>query len=459
MSRRPDLLIEGGALSGRRFAVPDGGLRLGRSSSCDIHIPDEGLSRNQCIFECDGEAGIRVIDLCSANGTFVNGEQIGLDAKPLAVGDVIEVGETTIRVVSDEPVATPAPAGAAAVAPGAAVDLGLGAAREGAAAETGAAAPRRKAAVNLVVAAIALVLVAASAVILLLPVGGASRKRADASDVKPRPAAEFVSLVYEKVDADATHIFRYSVAIDAKGKVKADFEDVPGENRLKEASGELNEQGMGELQRIFDGDEWRALKSAKSSDETGGNSLKLRRIRLVRGGEVKEVRIENAGEGEAFTSIRVALETLVNNALGMQAVQRSREELAKSAADNEELGDKMWEERDAKYGNLFASVRFYKLALGDLDSLGASAGDASRLQERVARSKAELDRRYKDVRYEAMRSAKVRDWDNALVEYRKIREMIPDRGDPRHQEANANIIEIERRLEAEKKAKKGGSGK
>ena len=149
----------------------------------------------------------------------------------------------------------------------------------------------------------------------------------------------------------------------------------------------------------------------------------------------------------------------MNNALGMQAVQRSREELAKSAADNEELGDKMWEERDAKYGNLFASVRFYKLALGDLDSLGASAGDASRLQERVARSKAELDRRYKDVRYEAMRSAKVRDWDNALVEYRKIREMIPDRGDPRHQEANANIIEIERRMEAEKKAKKGGSGK
>ena len=55
MSRRPDLLIEGGALSGRRFAVPDGGLRLGRSSSCDIHIPDEGLSRNQCIFECDGD--------------------------------------------------------------------------------------------------------------------------------------------------------------------------------------------------------------------------------------------------------------------------------------------------------------------------------------------------------------------------------------------------------------------
>ena len=213
---------------------------------------------------------------------------------------------------------------------------------------------------------------------------------------------------------------------------------------------------MKELQRIFDGDEWRSVESSKSSEAVGGNSLTFRRIRLVRGGEVKDVRVENVGEGEAFTTVRVALETLVNNALGMQSIQRSREELAKSAAENEELGDKMWEERDAKYGNLFASVRFYMLALGDLDSLGASAEDASRLQERATRSKNELERRYKDVRYEAMRSAKVRDWDNALEEYRKIREMIPDRGDPRHQEASANIVEIEGRMEAEKKAKRGG---
>lgn len=452
MSRRPDLLIEGGALSGRRFSVPDGGLRLGRSSSCDIHIPDERLSRNQCLFECDGESGIRVIDLCSANGTYVNGEQIGLDAKPLAAGDVIEVGETTIRVVTDDPAAAPADA----AVPGA-VDLGLGAAQDGAVASQGAAAPRRKSVTNMAVAVVALLLVAASAAILLLPIGGSRRSRNNASaDASPQQSDKFVSLLYEKVDADATHIFRYSVVIDENGEAKADFEDVPGENRLKEARGRLSEQSMKELLRIFDGDEWRAVESSKSSEAVGGNSLTFRRIRLVRGGEVKDVRVENVGEGEAFTTIRVALETLVNNALGMQSIQRSREELAKSAAENEELGDKMWEERDAKYGNLFASVRFYMLALGDLDSLGASAEDASRLQERATRSKNELERRYKDVRYEAMRSAKVRDWDNALEEYRKIREMIPDRGDPRHQEASANIVEIEGRMEAEKKAKRGG---
>ena len=466
MARRPDLLIEGGALSGRRFAVPDGGLRLGRSSSCDIHIPDEGLSRSHCLFECDGEAGIRVIDLGSANGTYVNGEQIGLDAKPLAAGDVIEVGGTTIRVATDEtPAATAATPQAAPSAPAdsavpGAVDLGLGAAQEAAPGGQDAAAPRRRPVTNIVVAVVALLLVAASAVILLLPTGGARRTRHDASaDAKAKPGDEFVSLLYEKVDADSAHIFRYSVTIDEKGEVKAEYEDVPGENRRKEAGGVLSDQNMKELLRIFDMDEWRALASPGASDESVGNSLKSWRIRLVRGGEVKDVRIENTGEGEAFMTVRVALETLVNNALGLQSVQRSRKELEKSAADNEELGDKMWEQCDAKYGNLFESVRFYTLALRDLDTLGASAEDAARLQDRVARSKAELDRRYKDVRNEADRAKGVRDWDRALEEFRKIREMIPDRGDFRHQDANANIIEIEGRIEEFKKSKKGGNRK
>ena len=47
MVQRPELEIASGALAGKRFAVPPGGLRLGRSSSNDICIPDEELSRNR----------------------------------------------------------------------------------------------------------------------------------------------------------------------------------------------------------------------------------------------------------------------------------------------------------------------------------------------------------------------------------------------------------------------------
>ena len=131
MAKRPELMITSGALSGRRFAVPKEGLRLGRSSSNDIHIPDEELSRNHCLFELREPDGIALIDLASANGTYVNGVQLGAAPRELAIGDLVEVGSTAIRVVGEgaEPVPMPVPSVAVkTVTPSAAgaVDLGLG---------------------------------------------------------------------------------------------------------------------------------------------------------------------------------------------------------------------------------------------------------------------------------------------------------------------------------------------
>ena len=79
MVKRPELKIENGPLAGRRFKVGNGVLRLGRSSSNDICVEDVKLSRNHCIFEPFGEAGIRLTDLASANGTYLNGADIKVD--------------------------------------------------------------------------------------------------------------------------------------------------------------------------------------------------------------------------------------------------------------------------------------------------------------------------------------------------------------------------------------------
>ena len=98
---RPQIMILSGALAGKRFDVPEGGLRLGRSSSNDVHVPDEELSRNHCLFEQDGMDGIRIVDLASANGTYVNIVQLGADAKVLKIGDIIEAGRTVLKVVEE----------------------------------------------------------------------------------------------------------------------------------------------------------------------------------------------------------------------------------------------------------------------------------------------------------------------------------------------------------------------
>ena len=78
-------MIVNGALNGQRFVVKDGGVRLGRSSSNDIHIPDEELSRNHCLFEAVCDSDIRITDLASANGTLVNGKPLGNDPQTLRV--------------------------------------------------------------------------------------------------------------------------------------------------------------------------------------------------------------------------------------------------------------------------------------------------------------------------------------------------------------------------------------
>lgn len=487
MAKRPELLVTTGELAGKRFKVPDGGLRFGRSSSNDVHVADEELSRSHCLFECDGDV-VRVIDLASANGTFVNGEQLGAEARALKPGDVIEAGATAMSVVAEgEEPKPPAAAhvaseaesalrihaggaagGAAGPAPGS-VDLGLGGAANGGGAAGGpggasgaVAANGRRPNANLIwtVAAV-LFAVAAGVMLLNFPVGGSSRSGDDAAAAKSGKAnKEFVSLSYEKVDADPAHVFRYCVEIDAAGAVKVAYDDVPGENRHFETEGNLSKADLAELGRIFDSDDWAdVVKDGgvySGPSVTSANYLKSWRIRLVRGGAVADARIENTSEPDRFRPVRERLETLVNNALGVQSLQRSRGELAQSSAYNEELGDKMWEERDVKDGNLYEAIRFYSLAKNDLATLGSNADDVSRIQSKIEEASAELKRRYDDKRFEADRAAKIGDWEVALVRFREICDMIPDRSDQRNSEARAYMVDVENRMEA---AKKGGKRK
>jgi two-component system, cell cycle response regulator len=66
---------------------------IGRGSQADIQVTDEGISRRHAeIHMNDQEASIH--DLGSTNGTYCNGERV--TKRPLADGDKIQVGSTTI---------------------------------------------------------------------------------------------------------------------------------------------------------------------------------------------------------------------------------------------------------------------------------------------------------------------------------------------------------------------------
>lgn len=89
---------------------------VGRAEDCDLRLPSDfahsDVSRHHCLFEVDPPS-IRVRDLGSRNGTFVNGEMIGQrsrlqpagavdhnsgTSRNLHAGDEVRVGITFLRV-------------------------------------------------------------------------------------------------------------------------------------------------------------------------------------------------------------------------------------------------------------------------------------------------------------------------------------------------------------------------
>jgi pSer/pThr/pTyr-binding forkhead associated (FHA) protein len=86
---------------------------VGRADDCDIRLPSNlmhaDVSRRHCLFEID-PPHVRLRDLGSRNGTFVNEEMIGQrppgesrgeaskDDRELKDGDVVRVGNSKIEV-------------------------------------------------------------------------------------------------------------------------------------------------------------------------------------------------------------------------------------------------------------------------------------------------------------------------------------------------------------------------
>ena len=98
------LRAEAGPIQGRLVPLVPGRLRVGKkpseqTDSIALTIADDYLSREHASFEI-GPAAIVLRDLGSTNGTFVNGRRV--ERALLQRGDVVQIGETLLRVASAE---------------------------------------------------------------------------------------------------------------------------------------------------------------------------------------------------------------------------------------------------------------------------------------------------------------------------------------------------------------------
>ena len=93
-ARSACFIVLAGSQAGRMYKLEGDEAVIGRLSDAAIRVEDDGVSRNHAKLLRQPDGSVRLIDLNSTNGTFVNGEKV--DTRILQDGDKVQIGTTTI---------------------------------------------------------------------------------------------------------------------------------------------------------------------------------------------------------------------------------------------------------------------------------------------------------------------------------------------------------------------------
>lgn len=93
------LKVLGGAKAGLEIPLKKEVFTIGRSSECSLRAGSDAISRKHCVIRL-GKSSIKIADLKSRNGTFVNGERIEQETA-LASGDEVRVGPLRFEVLAE----------------------------------------------------------------------------------------------------------------------------------------------------------------------------------------------------------------------------------------------------------------------------------------------------------------------------------------------------------------------
>jgi predicted component of type VI protein secretion system len=86
-----------GPFRAQTFQVPRGKFILDRETDCHLVLDSHSVSRHHCVLLMD-DYTLRIRDLASRNGTFVNRDQTRTGERILVNGDTVRVGDLAIGV-------------------------------------------------------------------------------------------------------------------------------------------------------------------------------------------------------------------------------------------------------------------------------------------------------------------------------------------------------------------------
>ncbi len=85
--------------SQKAFPLPNNATVIGRRHDCDLRIPLMSVSRRHCQIICNKDT-LKVRDLGSRNGTYLNGKRIN-DETIIQAGDYLKIGPLTFLLQID----------------------------------------------------------------------------------------------------------------------------------------------------------------------------------------------------------------------------------------------------------------------------------------------------------------------------------------------------------------------
>ena len=440
------LVIDDGPLKGARYPITPAGLTLGRSTQCDIAIKDMLLSRSHCRFELRGDS-FWVADLASANETLVN--QMPVDEKMLTAGDLVQVGQTVLRVEcsSDAAPSAPPPRVDAAASPTPASDvvIDLGFSKD----ESGEHAAKKNF-LRPILWTLGAVLILIVGTTMILDPGSRGSKKPLAQPLGAEQDNTLL-LAYEKIEADTENIFRYELTLSPAGMLAVKIDDLSGKNRHVRKEKEVPSDLLAGLVRDIENSGFFALDKSYTGFAARQNQLNEWSLTVALGPKAHTCRVTNRQEPESFRALREKLETFSKNELGIWAIQFSVEKLTELARDALTVARKKFDEREVKFGNLHESIRNYQEAVFYLDTVNPKPDFYTEIIEGFEGAEEELTKRYDEHRFQANLAINTKDWQGAAKTLRIIREMIPDTADSRNKEAMQKLLDVENRI---KKAKR-----
>ena len=458
MAHEARLIVETGPCRGQKFVIEDGGsARAGRSSSSDIPLNDPSVSRFHCrIFFKPGK-GLWIADLGSANQTLVNGKAVQ-EAK-LNTSDRIEIGDSILTILSDgsdAPVATTPSQPASAVAQPASVlvkpaipalktplspspaegevDLGLAATRE----------KRTGAKPNVRLILLILAMMAMSVLVVFVFVNMFAGRPGDTHVGPAEFRLEDSELRYEKVDGSASNIFQSVLTIQGT-MAGIEIHDVADKKHYKKPLAEVDRKVLEKL--------WESVKKTGVFDlrkteymENSQGTYNLKDLTVFMGTNAYRLKVLNAAEPPELENARKTLEAFGKNEFGLSSWAYPRGELVRLAGESMQLGLKLYDEKNVSYGNLFKALRAMDEAVVFLETVDPKPDFYRELVTARETCEKELNAVVSDLRFQADRARKIKDWQEAVNALRILCETVPDRLHKDYQDAEKDLVDAEQRI-------------